>query len=55
MLHLGKEVGVRDLQVVFPAVGSKGVLQKNAPYGFPADRDAEDLRVFVDVLVSVAQ
>ena len=55
MLHFGEEVRIGNLKVVLLAVGSQGVLKKDAPYGGTANRSAEDFRVFVKIVVGVTQ
>jgi hypothetical protein len=48
MLHLGKEIRIGDLQVVFAPMGSKGVLHENPVDGCTADGLSDEIRMFFE-------
>jgi hypothetical protein len=53
MLHLGKEIRIGDLQVVFAPMGSQGMLQKNPVDGGTTDGLSDNLRMFFEKPLSV--
>lgn len=55
MFHFGKEICIGDLQVVFSEVGPQCMLQENSMNGCTADRLADVLRVFFEILLCVTQ
>jgi hypothetical protein len=55
MLHLGKEIRIGDLQVVFAPMGSKGVLQENPVDGCTADGLSDELRMFFEKSLRITQ
>jgi len=55
MVHLGKEVRICYLQVVFAPMGSKGVLQENPLDGCTADGPSDELRMFFEKPLRITQ
>ena len=55
MLHLGEEIRIGDLQVVFAPMGSKGVLQENPMDACTADGLSDELRMFFEKPLCITQ
>jgi hypothetical protein len=55
MLHLGKEIRIGNLQVVFAPMGSKGVLQENPMDACTADGLSDELRMFFEKPLCITQ
>jgi hypothetical protein len=55
MLHLGEEIRIGDLQIVFAPMGSKGVLQENPMDACTADGLSDELRMFFEKPLCITQ
>lgn len=55
VVHLGEEIRIGDLQVVFAPVRLQRMLQKDSLYGRTTDRAADKLRMFFEIALCIAQ
>jgi hypothetical protein len=55
MLHLGKEIRIGDLQVVFAPMGPKGVFQENPVDACTTDGLSDKLRMFFEKPLCITQ